>query len=168
MSEKASLIQRLDACSIPLSVIIRLFLGGYFIYTGVNKALAPFTFLKNIRLFEMLPETPPYFLNGTAVVLPWMEILCGIALVLGWWMRGAAASMVLMLCVFTPAIFIRAMTVHQTEGTPFFQIAFDCGCGTGAEIIWLKLCKNAGLLLLAILLLFSRCRRMTLAAWLGR
>ena len=162
--EGRSLLRRTDDTGAPL-FLIRLALGILFIGMGVVKIGDPVGFLKSIRLDEMLPETPPHFLNATAVVLPWLEVFCGTALVLGLWIRGAAACLVVMLCVFTPAILLRAITLHRTDGTPFFQIAFDCGCGSGPQIIWRKLLENAGLLVLAILALVARSRKFTLA-WL--
>ena len=163
-----SILQRVDEARIPLPLLARVFLGGYFIYTGVVKTLDPVAFLKGVRLYEMLPESPPVFLNGTAVVLPWLEIICGIALVLGLFRRGAAAVVALMLCVFSPAIFSRALAVASTEGISFFQVTFDCGCGTGHEIIWIKLCKNAGLLILSIWAIATRCRTLCVDALFER
>ncbi len=138
-----------------LLVLIRWFLGGYFIHSGVNKVLEPVGFLKAIHLYDMLPTEPAVYLNATAIILPWLEIVCGIALVLGLWRRGAALVIGLMLCVFTPAILFRALAVQEAEGKAFVDIAFDCGCGTGPQIIWKKLCTNGGLILLAIITLIS-------------
>jgi uncharacterized membrane protein YphA (DoxX/SURF4 family) len=168
MPASRSIIHRLDGILIPLPVLLRIFLGGYFIRAGVNKVLDPFVFLKAIRLYDMLPETPAVFLNSVAIVLPWLEIICGVALVLGVFIRGAGALIAAMVGVFTPAIFLRALAVMGEEGISFFKVEFDCGCGTGSDIIWLKLCTNTGLLLLAILAILSRSRRFTLAALLDR
>lgn len=163
-----SIIRRMDEVSIPVPVLIRIFLGAYFVHTGFNKVQDPFAFLKVIRLYEMLPEAPPYFLNGTAVILPWLEIVCGLVLVLGVFVRGAGALIAGMFCVFSPAILLRAVTVMGEQGISFFQIEFDCGCGMGKEIIWIKLCKNTGLLLLTIVTIVSRSRRYSLTMWFDR
>ncbi len=143
-------------------VIVRVFLGVLFTYMGAMKIADPVGFLKQAYMYGILTEDPAYFLNGIALVLPWLEFLCGVALILGVMIRGAAAQITIMLCIFTPAIFLRALTIHHTEGTPFFEIAFDCGCGTGAVIIWKKLAANIGLLLLAGFALLSRSRQFTL------
>lgn len=156
MAGRKSLISRLDEPSIPVVFLLRLFLGGLFVYMGVHKIGDPVAFLKQIRLYEMLPETPPYYLVGSAIVLPWLEVVCGVALVLGLWRRGAGAVITIMLAVFTPAIFLRAWAIHTTDGTPFFEIAFDCGCGGGPVVIWKKLLENTGLFLLGILMVASR------------
>ncbi len=167
MAQLPSIIRRADDTGVPL-LLIRLFLGGLFIYMGVNKIADPVAFMKQVRLYEMLPESPAYFLNGTAVILPWLEVVCGVALIAGIAIRGSGVAIAGMLAVFTPAIFLRAMAIHNTEGTPFFEIAFDCGCGGGPVIIWQKLLSNSGLLLLAILAVLSRSRRFTLAGRLAR
>ncbi|MFQ5494579.1 MAG: DoxX family protein [Phycisphaerae bacterium] len=146
---------------------IRLFLGGLFVWMGSHKIADPVEFLKQIKLYEVLPLTPPHFLNATAIVLPWLEVICGLALIAGWRIRGAAACIAAMLAVFTPAIYLRAWSIHTTDGTPFMQIAFDCGCGGGPVIIWQKLLGNTGLLLLAVAALVWRCRRFTLAGWIA-
>lgn len=165
MPGNGSFLRRLDAASIPLSVIIRVILGGYFIYAGINKAIDPIDFLKAIRTYGALPESPPFFLNATAIVLPWLEIVCGVGLVLGVLRRGAGLTIALMLCVFTPAILFRALAIMNEQGLSFFAVEFDCGCGTGREIIWIKLLKNSGLLLLALWTVFSASRAWEPGAW---
>lgn len=142
----------------PLA-LARLSIGVYFIYMGLMKIQDPIAFLKQIHLYEMLPESPAYFLNGTAVAVPWLEVVCGLALLLGVCMRGAGALIAGMLVVFTPAILLRALSIQSAEGTPFMQIAFDCGCGTGEVIIWKKLLSNTGCFLAALIPVFSSSRR---------
>ena len=158
---------RIDQSGLPL-LLARLIVGVTFIWMGISKAADPVTFLKLIRQYEMLPESPPYFLNGTAVILPWVEILCGLALVLGIAVRGAALMAALMLCVFTPAIFLRALTIRQETGMSFFAIAFDCGCGGGETIIWKKLLENLALLGLSVVALVSRSRKFCLQPLIER
>lgn len=161
MQQNPSLLRRLDATGVPL-LLARLIIGGLFIYMGIVKIQDPIAFLKQVNLYEMLPQIPPHLLNGTAILLPWLEVVCGLALVLGVYLRGAGTIIALMLVVFTPAIFLRAWEIHSTEGTPFLQIAFDCGCGTGEVIIWQKLLGNTGLLLGSLVAVFSASRRFCL------
>ena len=162
-----SFLRRADQSGIPL-LLVRLVLGGLFVYMGAMKVADPVDFLRLIRAYGMAPEAPPYLLNSIAIVLPWLEVVCGIALLLGLWVRGAAALIVIMLLLFTPVVLIRALQIYSAEGTPFFKIAFDCGCGTGVEIIWIKLFKNTGLLLLGVLALLSRSSRFGLTALIDR
>ncbi len=167
MNTSPSLLNKADGTGLPL-LLIRLFLGGLFISMGIHKVEDPVAFLKLIRMYEMVPESPPYFLNSAAIVLPWLEIICGVVLILGLYVRGAAALIAVMLVVFTPAIFLRALNIQQAEGTPFMDIKFDCGCGGGVVIIWIKLLKNTGLFILALLAVLSQTRKFTLDMWLER
>lgn len=161
LAEERSVIRKLDQNGLAL-LVVRVLLGGYFVYMGVSKVRDPVEFLKLIRLYEMMPESPAVFMNASAIVVPWLEIIAGSALVLGLFAGGAAATIATMLTVFTPAIFLRALAIRASEGTGFFDIAFDCGCGSGVVIIWKKLLENALLLLAAILLMLSRSRRFCL------
>ncbi len=167
MAANPSILRRADETGIPL-LIARLILGVVFIYMGLQKVGHPIEFLKQIRLYEMVPESPAIFLNAIAVVLPWLEILCGIVLILGLYLRGAAAWLALMLCLFTPAILLRTLAIRAETGTPFFQIAFDCGCGTGVVVAWSKMLGNVGMLVLSLVIMFSGSRRFCMALWFER
>lgn len=168
MAPSKSLIQRFDELTIPFSALLRILLGGYFTYAGVNKVRDPSVFLKAVHLYDMLPESPAVYLNTTAVLLPWLEIVCGAALVLGLFRRGAGTIIALMLCVFSPAILLRALEVMREESIAFTEVAFDCGCGTGAETIWIKLLQNLGLFLVALCVVTSRSSRFSLPGLLQR
>lgn len=153
--------QRLDRSGVPL-LAARLILGGMFIWMGFHKISGPVEFLKQIRMYQMVPEGTPLLLNSIAIILPWMEVITGAALILGVALRGAALIQLVMLVVFTGAIFLRALNINRTEGTPFFQIVFDCGCGGGPVTIWIKLLQNLGLCFLTFIPLLSRSRRFCL------
>jgi len=158
--QRMSLWRRFDASGVPL-LVARLVLGFLFIKMGWHKVQHPYEFLKLLRMYAILPENPPYFLNATTVLLPWLEIFCGAALILGVFIRGAALQMLIMLSVFTPVVFLRAWEIRAQTGVSFFTVAFDCGCGSGVVVIWKKLLENAGLWLLALYALISGSRRFT-------
>lgn len=162
-----SWIRRLDQTGWPLTVV-RLVLACTFIYMGALKIEHPVEFLKGVRLYRVLPGEPAWILNSVAIALPWVEVVTGFALLLGVWIRGAAVVLLSMLAVFTPAILLRALDIRATEGTPFLQIAFDCGCGTGVEIVWRKLLMNTGLFLCSLVAAVSSSRRFCLDRMLDR
>ncbi len=162
-AQHPSLWRRLDQSGAPL-LIARLVLGGMFVWMGYQKIVSdPVYFLKLVRQFGVLPEEPAILLNGTAIVLPWMEVFCGTALLLGVFVRGATAWLLFMLSIFTPVVFLKAWQMHTIDGIPFMQVKFDCGCGAGEVIIWKKLLENVGLWMLALYALFSGTRRFCLA-----
>jgi uncharacterized membrane protein YphA (DoxX/SURF4 family) len=143
-------------------VLARFILGGMFIYMGFAKAFDPVDFLKLIRQYHMVPESAYLFLNLIAVALPWVEILCGLLLVLGIAVRGAGLLLGLLLTGFTIAIFLRALGIYHAQGIPFCAIKFDCGCGAGEVYTCHKLPENAALWVLAWITVFSRSRRWSL------
>ena len=122
---------------------------------AISKIEDPINFLKDIREFHLLPESPPIFLNLAAITLPWIEVLCGILLLVGFWLRGASATLLAMLIAFTVAIFLRAMGIYGEGGILFCDIEFDCGCGSGPINTCLKLSENLALIALATIATFS-------------
>lgn len=125
-------------------LLLRWVIGGAFIYMGLHKALHPVEFLKLVRQYEMVHQ--PWMLNSIAAVLPWFEVFCGALLVAGVLRRGAATVTVLMLVPFTLLVARRAFAIHATQGIPFCDIQFDCGCGSGEVVICHKLVENSLLL----------------------
>lgn len=121
----------------------RIVLGGAFAYLGATKALDPVGFLKLVREFDFVPFS--FLLNFIAAVLPWLEILCGVLLVLGARRRAAALVAGVLLAGFTAAVAWRAWAVYRGEGVSFCAIRFDCGCGTGEILICSKLAQNLAL-----------------------
>jgi uncharacterized membrane protein YphA (DoxX/SURF4 family) len=129
--------------------LARWLLGGLFLYMGLNKALDPVTFLKLVRQYDLVHGA--LGLNFIAVVIPWLEVFCGLLLISGVAVRGAALVTALMLLGFTLIVLRRALILHGQMSPPisFCAIAFDCGCGTGPVLICRKLVENVLLFLLA-------------------
>ena len=157
MTPAPSLLRRLDDTHVPM-VAARLVLAYVLIRYGLVKIGDPIEFLKQVREYHLLPESPPYFINMAAVVLPWIEVVCGVLLVFGVWFRGVGVTFLLMLMAFTPAILARAVGVYNSEDIPFCRIAFDCGCGGGDINTCLKISENTGLAVLCAILIFSKSR----------
>lgn len=138
------------------AVLVRWLLGGLFLYLGLNKALQPVEFLKLVRQYELVES--PLLLNAMAALLPWFEVFCGLLLLGGVAVRGAALMLVLMLVPFTVLILQRAWALQAALAIPFCAVKFDCGCGTGEVLICGKLIENGVLLLLSGGLLWGRGR----------
>jgi putative oxidoreductase len=94
---------------------LRVGLGALFVYTGIGKAMDPTSFLDNVRSFHILPD--PYA-AWTAMGLPWLEILCGLALLAGFLAEGALTCIAGML-----AVFLWAFIYSWQRG-----LDVNCGC----------------------------------------
>ena len=142
------------------AVLARWFLGGMFLYMGLNKVLHPVEFLKLVRQYDVLHHH--LLLNFVASTLPWFEIFCGLLLVFGVAVRGAAVMLVAMLIPFTVVVLLRALEIHGAGGLPFCAIKFDCGCGAGEVFICRKLAENVMLTALSTALIFWGSHRLCL------
>jgi uncharacterized membrane protein YphA (DoxX/SURF4 family) len=139
------------------TVLARWFLGGYFIYMGLSKALEPVGFLKLVHQYQLTDS--PFVLNFIAAALPWFEVFCGLLLIAGIGVRGTALIVVLMLVPFTIVVLHRALAIHALQHIPLCAVKFDCGCGNGEEWICRKIPENSGLIFLAAWLLAGRGRQ---------
>lgn len=146
----------LDVCG----VLARWLLGGVFIYMGLSKALHPEPFLKLVRQYELV--SVPLLLNSIAAALPWFEVFCGLLLVAGIAVRGAALNLVAMLVPFTIIVLKRALAIASAQSLALCAVKFDCGCGNGEVVICHKLVENICLILLSLLLLTGRGRALSL------
>ena len=86
-------------------------------------------------------------------------LICGLLLLSGLAVRGAASLSLLMLIPFSIVVLLRALRLHDANGLPFCAIRFDCGCGGGEVVICHKLAENTLLILTAALLLIVPARR---------
>ncbi len=147
-----------------LLLVARLIVGGTLLYASIGKLQDPVSFLKAVKEYEVVPVEWHTTLNSIAVIVPWIELLGGVALILGIGLHGIAGVLCVMLAGFTALIALRAWGIMQAEGTPFFELQFNCGCGTGSEIIWIKLLENTGLIVLSLLAAVSNSRRFCLSS----
>jgi len=119
-----------------LLVVVGLKLAGVlFVAASLHKIAGPLEFAGIVHNYKILPGA---LVNLTAIVMPWLELLCGLLLILGR-MRQASAALVLGLT----AIFTLAIGFNLARG-----IDFDCGCfGSGHTPPWQILLRDAGLFL---------------------
>jgi len=98
-----------------LTIIVRIALGAIFVAASLPKIADPPSFAHMIYNYRLVPGA---MINILALVLPWLELLCGVALILGIWQRSATAIIGAMLAVFVIAISINVLRLHP----------IDCGC----------------------------------------
>lgn len=84
-----------------IAVIIRFGIGGFFIIAGLIKIVDPAGFAFEIDHYQLLPWVA---VAAVALYLPWLELLCGIALITRCWSRAAAMLILMMLIVFVIAL----------------------------------------------------------------
>jgi len=119
-----------------IELAARIVLGLIFLLYGVDKILHPEDFARAIANYRLLPDA---LVNLVAVILPWVECVCGMLLLAGQWVRSAALLSALLLCVFLAAVSI----------TLFRGLDINCGCfnAHGGRKIGLKLLGEDLLLL---------------------
>ncbi len=119
----------------------RLILAGVFIYAGVVKGTDPVAFAGQVANYQILPYAWNYLVAAT---LPYLELLCGMLLLLNKRVRPA----VLVLFVLN-LIFMLALSSLIARG-----IDIDCGCfnpdAENKTSPLLALWRDAGLMLLLI------------------
>ena len=84
-----------------LRVPVSLLLGGLFLWAGGSKVSDPVGFFEMIRGYRLLPDPAAAAL---AFYLPWLELLCGAALVSGWCARGAVRVLFPLMLLFTAGL----------------------------------------------------------------
>ena len=98
-----------------LSTRVAIALGLFFVVAALPKLADPPSFAHMIYNYRLAPGS---LVNLAALVLPWLELTCGVALILGIWSRPAAAIVAGLLLVFAVAISVNLLRGH----------AIDCGC----------------------------------------
>jgi len=142
-------------------LIFRIVLAAVFIYAALQKIGKPLMFADEIRMYQVLDRGP--LLYTVAIVLPWIELCCGISLLAGIFMRGAALILAVLNAVFLAMITWRTIGVMSAEGTPLMKVYFDCGCGFGATYAWKKLIEDTLFILMAAAIYLSPAFSFTLA-----
>ncbi len=143
-----------------LPLFARCVLAAAFLYMGMHKVLNPPKFLKLVEQYKL---TNNYLiLNSVAAALPWFEVFCGLLLLSGVAVRGAALVILAMLLPFSLVVLKRALVMASAQGLAFCAVQFDCGCGSGEIVICHKLIENCGLMLIAIWLIFCPPQKLAL------
>ena len=105
------------------------YIGWTFISASLDKISDPSSFSKSIINYEI---TPYWINNLVALTLPWVELICGILIFIGFYYFIKNQSVlidipnniiILMLLWF---IFILAIAVYK-------GLDIDCGCGIGED-----------------------------------
>ena len=103
--------------------VVDLVLGSVFIYAGLLKALDPVRFGLDIDNYKILP----WFMSvRLAFYLPWLEIFCGLAIILRRLYLGGLSILSVLL-----GIFLFATIAAKVRG-----LDITCGCFGHASQNW--------------------------------
>ena len=133
-------------------LIARILLGVVFVWASFDKLFDPQGFAEIIYNYKILPTQ---MVNLTAVVLPWIELACGVLLIIGFLHRGSALILNCLLIIFIVSI-----------GSALYQgLDIRCGCFTlspeADRIAVIALIINGALFMLGLWILFSEKLRTT-------
>jgi putative oxidoreductase len=128
-----------------LTTRVQIALGAIFIVAAWPKIVDPPSFAHMIYNYRIVPAP---LINLSALIMPWVELLAGLALILGVWTRGARWLVGILLVTF-----IIAISINLARNN-----AIDCGCfdvsavgKTHAERIrdmWIVILRDLGMLVL--------------------
>jgi uncharacterized membrane protein YphA (DoxX/SURF4 family) len=131
----------------------RLIVAAVLIFAAVQKIWMPLEFARLIREYHLLPDQ---VLNLVAVILPWLEIVCGLCFLSGLWLMGTAVLLSSLNAIFVFAISYRAWLIMSSTGVGFFDLSYDCGCGFGVVYIPTKILENILLVGFVLIILFAQ------------
>lgn len=135
-----------------LTIRVQLALGAIFIAAALPKIIDPPSFAHMIYNYRLVPGA---LVNASALLLPWIELLAGLALIIGVWRRTAASIIGVLLVMFIVAIGINIARDN----------AVNCGCfdvastnKTQQELMsemWWVVIRDIGMLLMVAQLLYA-------------
>lgn len=136
-------------------LVARLVMGGLFLFSGAAKlgwvsalksigpleglgrqGIDPAAFAGTIKGFRILH---PDLIPAAAFALPWLEVVCAAALIIGLGTRGAARIVIALLLIFCAAMI--SVIVRDID--------VDCTCFgkfLGGAVDWLSIARNVALM----------------------
>ena len=133
-------MKRKSSAAEKLSLCFRMIVGAIFFYAGLIKVMDPQGFALVVYNYHILPG---FLINLAALILPWIEVIAGAALILGILVPGASLTvsslLIVFLCVIAAAL-IRGLDV-------------SCGCFNTSQdadpLTWMYLIRDIVLLAMA-------------------
>jgi uncharacterized membrane protein YphA (DoxX/SURF4 family) len=98
-----------------VGIVLRLIVGGIFLYAAYDKVIHPGQFAEILMDYEALPLGA---VNLVALWLPMLEVMVGLALIVGLWVRANA-----LLASGLMAVFIVGIAQALGRG-----VGLHCGC----------------------------------------
>lgn len=123
-------------------LFLRIIFASLFIFSGGTKISVPEEFAVSISNYRLLPIE---LVNFFAIIIPWIEIMTGILLLFGFFVKENSFILTFLLGVFTIMVFIAMIR----------GLNIECGCfGTkgGQKVGLLKILENLIYLVIGILI----------------
>ena len=130
--------------------IIRMLFGLLFIWASWDKILDPAAFARVIYNYRVLPDL---LIRPSAIILPWLEMGCGVLLVVGRMTGGSLIILNSLLLIFGAVL---GLSLYR-------GLDIECGCfslgSKGEKVAWQTLTRDAVLLGLGLSLMLSEYKR---------
>lgn len=127
--------------------ICRIVLGAVFVYASWDKILDPGAFARIITNYQIVSSGIG---NLSALFLPWLELVCGICLIINCWSRASAIIITGLMIVFMAAL---GYNIYR-------GMDINCGCFTLTEnapgSMWFDLIRDALFLSMALGIVLHR------------
>ncbi len=126
--------------------LFRIILGFVFIYASIYKIAEPSDFAASINNYKIFPV---FTVNILAILLPWLELITGIFMIFGIFVKASSYIITFFMAAFTVLVFITILR----------GIDISCGCYTSdinsAPVGWSKFAENSILFLMSLLVYYS-------------
>ena len=126
-----------------LALILRFYIGFIFMYAAMSKIPYPGEFAEALAAYRIVPY---WAINFISVVLPWLEMLCGLFLIIGLLPRATSGILGILLLGFTFSIMVNLIRGAK----------ISCGCfdTTGDQISWWAIARDLSWFLLTVQVFF--------------
>ena len=121
--------------------LTRIYLALVFILSGLDKINDLSTFAQSIENYRILPVS---IINIVSIIIPWVELVTGGLLLLGFYIKENSTIILTLLVIFTLSIISAVLR----------NLDIDCGCQgsfDGQKVGLYKIIENVALMVVAIL-----------------